>query len=539
MLLSSSSSPTKRGASPANRKRVVCATKENGKLQCAVVDTKDMEKTEFQKKHLERKKKNCEMQEELGLGVCDADGDMNFFEEDAPTVHEEIDTNGNLIRFMILDPKRVVEMNKTEFKNFKTVKREALKGDQANFMDPDVKKAIFDLVGFEVKNAHPDKLKLAYISTPDEVKRRNTFRRYLACLVNEDNTTQFGNFSANLGINLQALSKTLLMTNLISKVVEALKAAKNDPTARSIAFDELRIVGAGGDGSIVFRLEDGYYFRHAVWEYEEGESVKVKLPEPLAEKLAEKLAMAELRKAVNSRDAVEIRTWIRLLLKNGSLVGSEISNSILGALLLDGGMLPADFGLDESACNIILNEEVARRAVVFNTVGKYRPSIGSRQIGKGITYFTRNTEPDWEFLLTNNLSAEDARAAVGIVTGLIGAGGPAVAKAAVEAALDAAPLNLSQKVRDATTRDRIYAAVLSGVNRARQQREDQRAAVPALQAARNVETAAQTAYFEARDANPQDRAVLERTRAAYNAANIEVRRLEREAGISAGGEIPR
>lgn len=394
-MLLGSSSPSK---SNSSKKRVVCGEK-NGKLQCSTVDAKEVAMSEYGKKHLERKKKNCTMQAQLGLGVCDTEGDMHYFEEDAPTVHEEMDKDGNLIRFMILEPRVILELRKPEEKALTDVKAYLRKFNQNSiFIGPlpaptpeeqeDFMKQVQNLVNAEKHNTNPDALKKVLISTPEEVRRKNTFRRYLACLVNDDVTSEIGaGFGNNLGMNLQAFSRVLLTQGLLQRVFEVIQNDRRDrvPGAPSEVSTSARLSILTNTGAFVFPLEDGFYFKNAVWEYSDSDSVRIKLPEPLAEKLAEKLALNELRNALNNpaTTAAEAKKWIKMLAVNGSLVGSELSNGLIAMLLLDGGLTPSDLQMEDSACNVILQNSYESRAFgVRSRVGVPQTTF-FRQIGKG------------------------------------------------------------------------------------------------------------------------------------------------------------
>lgn len=359
-----SSSPAR---STSSKRRTVCGEK-NGKLQCSVVDARSMPKSDMAKKHEERKKKNCQKQADLGLGVCDEDGDMHYYEEESPVVHEEIDKDGNIIRMMLMEPKKVMILEDDDVTTLAAIRsyfNMTPEQQTENFIDFENNSK--KLLGAEIRNTNPDKLKQAFLVTPEEIKRRNTFRKYLACLVNDDVTSEMsGPFGTSLGVNMAAFSKMMLMNGLLENVFKIIGNQEN----RTVGREEARKVLAVRLGNFTFPLEDSMYFKYAVWQYKPTESVKITLPEALSNALAEKLLLAELQNAIAVKDSpVNIKAWIKRLAVNGSIIGSELSNNLIAMLLLRGGLEPEDLNLEDSYCTSILANASERRSLLVGRVG--------------------------------------------------------------------------------------------------------------------------------------------------------------------------
>lgn len=453
----------------ATKRKIACTEGRDGKLKCITVDTNQMPVSDAAKAIIAKKVDACQKLEDQGFGACDAEGNFWGYQDEMPQgYHEEIDENGNIVRSVILEPKNILVLPKGAESTLKNIKSMMDGGENYvslnNFLamfQPDVKKS--ELIKFydnnsisgsksfrnfindsELKLVNPDKLKTVFMITKEEVVNRNKLMRYLVCLAADDeegaNATRFG----YVGSNVANLAKNILKYRFIAKVFEFVskdnvKSALKD---RNITA-QMRELNISSDMSLI--QGDDLIFERIRWNYDGLRSVSVKIPETLAAKIGEKLAFNELNNLIdeyNSGDPIDrdrFKNWLKRLIQNGNVLGSELSGTLVASLIIQGGFEPGDLGLTEEYCIPILNASRESKTMLLSS-GKnekvssvYTKSDYARPLLKEFV-FGKNVAP---------MSRKDtAEAAV-----------KRAQQAAAEAAAEAA--EVAEKAGEAETIDRI------------------------------------------------------------------------------------
>lgn len=374
-MLLSSSSPTKSTRSSAGMgstsqsptRKTVCG-KRDGKLQCKTIETKDLPVPEALERFRDKERAVCAQAEALGVGVCDDQGNLFHYEDEIPTIHEEIDEYGNIIRQVMMEPKIVYVVDAE------------IESDTAKFLNASPY--------LERHLVNPDKLKQCYITTKDEIVHKNKLYRHLVCLATKTAITEY-NGCSSMGSDITAMSKNILKYNVMTKVMSILNrfSSKTTNEKKEILKGVRQSLNTYNLGENISVYNSDQYYKKVRWNYGVDKSVTVKMPEALAVAISEKLVLDKLYDALNSYsiDSAEVPSsgqlieWIRLILQSGTLTGNDLSRDIVAILLLN-GITNVELNLEMDFCNAILEDQRSKALVIETSRDSEGKFVYSRDV---------------------------------------------------------------------------------------------------------------------------------------------------------------